>query len=207
MAGKDKNELKRIPLGSGKIYAAEFDDTLQGLIDSKIPDLIKSVVKQDNMLGKVSGGASLEYKPTFKTYEDDLGTVSRTIMTEDEATLKGGICTWNGNTLKRLCSTARVTEDETNNLRIVKLGGVGNYDGKLWCIMFVNDDKDYGKSYLAIVGNNQKGITIGFEKDKETVIDPEFSAQACDDEGTKVIYVEKLDYAKDTFDDTAEISE
>ena len=202
----DKNELRRIPLGSGKIYVAPFDADNQNLIKTDIPALIKAVVKEENMLGKVSGGASLEYKPTFKTYEDDLGTVSRTIMTEDEATLKGGICTWNGNTLKRLCSTARVTEDTENNLRIVKLGGVGNYDGKLWVIIFVNDDKDYGKSYLIIVGNNQKGITIGFEKDKETVIDPEFSAQACDDEGTKVIYAEKLDYAKETFDDSAAVT-
>lgn len=202
MAETDKNELKRIPLGSGNIYAALFETSLQGLVDNSIPDLIKTVVKKDNMIGKVSGGASLEYKPTFKTFEDDLGTVSRTIMTEDEATLKGGICTWNGNTLKRLCSTARVIEDESNNLRIVKLGGVGNYDGKLWCIVFVNEDKDYGKSYLIIVGNNQKGITIGFEKDKETVIDPEFAAQACDDEGTKVIYVEKLDYSQNTFNDS-----
>ena len=140
----ETNELKRIPLGSGKIYAAALDSDTQNLIKTDIPGLIKAVVKEENILGQVSGGASLEYKPTFKTYEDDLGTVSRTIMTEDEATLKGGICTWNGNTLKRLCSTARVTEDTENNLRIVKLGGVGNYDGKLWVIIFVNDDKDYG---------------------------------------------------------------
>ena len=202
----DKMELQRIPLGSGKIYGAEYDSTLKALMDN-IPNLIKTVVKEDNNLGKVSGGASLEYKPTFKTYTDDLGTVTRTIMTTDEATLKGGICTWNGNTMKRLCNTARVEEDTTNNLRIVKLGGVGNYDGKLWVIIFVNEDKDYGKSYLIIVGNNQKGITIGFEADKETVINPEFSAQACDDAGTKVIYVEKLDYTKATFDDQASITQ
>ena len=83
----DKNELKRIPLGSGKIYVALFDADNQNLIKTDIPGLIKAVVKEENMLGKVSGGASLEYKPTFKTYEDDLGWQERTQDLRDEEKL------------------------------------------------------------------------------------------------------------------------
>lgn len=187
----DTPEVKRIPLGSGKLYVAEYTASI-----TDIPAMIKQLELPVNELGRVSGGASLEYKATFKTVEDDLQTVSRTILTADEATLKGGICTWNGNTLKKLCSTARVTEDTAKNIRIVKLGGAGNYDGKRWIILFVNDDKQFGKTYIGVVGTNQKGVTMAFAKDKETVIDPEFAAEACDDEGTKVIYAEAIDPTK-----------
>ena len=188
-------EVKRIPLGSGKLYVAEFTGDVKTAI-SNMKALITAVEKDENELGRVSGGASIEYKAEFYTAEDDLGTVSRTIMTTDEATLKGGICTWNGDTLKKLCSTARVTEDAENNLRIVKIGGVKNYDGKLYVIMFVNDDKDFGKTYVTIVGNNQAGFTFEFVKDKETVVNPEFKAMAADSDGTKIIYAETIDPTK-----------
>ena len=188
-------EVKRIPLGSGKLYVTEFTGEVKTAI-TNIKTLIEKVETDANELGRVSGGASLEYKAEFYTAEDDLGTVSRTIMTTDEATLKGGICTWNGATLQKLCSTARVTEDATNNLRVVKIGGVKNYDGKLYAIMFVNDDTEFGKTYVIIVGNNQAGFTFEFLKDKETVINPEFKAMSADSDGTKVIYAETLDPTK-----------
>lgn len=184
MAG-EMPEVQKIALGSGKIYEKEFT----ALITDPLA-ILKEVVKPENELGCVSGGASLEYKTTFKTYKDDLGRTSRTTMTEDEATLKGGVCTWNANTLKRICSTAEVKEDTTHKTRIVSIGGVGNYDAKLYVVVFENIDKDYGNSYVMIVGNNQKGITLTYATDKETVLDPEFSAQAADEQGHKVFYLE-----------------
>ena len=54
----------------------------------------------------------MEYKPSYYEAKDDLGYVNETIITEEEATLKSGIMTWNAETLNKLCDTARVTENK-----------------------------------------------------------------------------------------------
>ena len=42
-----------------------------------------------------------------------------------------------------------------------------------------------------IVGNNQAGFTMTFAKDKETVVDAEFTCLPMDDEGTLIQYTEQ----------------
>lgn len=172
---------EKIVLGSGKLYCTEFNGTIpeDNLIETEV-----------NQLGFIQGGASLEYKPKFYKASDDLGRVSKTIITEEEATLKSGIMTWCGKTLKRLCSTARVTETSTK--RTVKIGGLSNYDGKKYLLRFVHEDPVDGDIRVTIVGQNQSGFTLKFIKDKETVIDAEFLAEPCDNEGTLIIYDEEL---------------
>ena len=74
----------RIVLGSGKIYMTEFSGSLPA----------DNVIETDgNRFGAVKGGASIEYKPTFYTAKDDLGTVTKSRLTEEEATLKCGVMT------------------------------------------------------------------------------------------------------------------
>lgn len=167
-------------LGSGKLYVTEFTDT--------IPDNTTFEVA-DNILGYVSGGASLEYNPTFYEAKDDLGLVSKTILTDEEAILKSGICTLDGNTIAKLCATARVTEDTENKKRTVKIGGIDNDNNKQYAIRFVHKD---GNIRVTIVGKNQSGFTLAFAKDKETVVDAEFKAAPNDDEGTLIIYEENI---------------
>lgn len=172
---------KRITLGSGKLYLATFSDTL--------PDT-DTICVPDNLLGYIKGGATLEYTPTFYEAKDDLGYCVKTIITEEEAILKSGILTFNGNTLDKLCDTARVTEDASKKLRIVKFGGVGNAKRAKYVICFHHEDKIDGDIWVMIVGNNQSGFSLAFAKDAETVIDAEFKALAQDDEGTLIKYVE-----------------
>ena len=178
---------ERIVLGSGSTYIQKFTESL-----GEIAELIKTMQTDENRLGYIQGGATLEYKPEFYTSEDDLGVVSRTAITKEEASLKTGIMTFCGDTLARLCATATVTEDTTNGLRIVKIGGPGNDDGKQYVILFVHEDPADGNVYVLIVGRNQSGFTLAFAKDKETVIDAEFKAGAMDDRGTKIIYAEDI---------------
>lgn len=174
-------EGEKIVLGSGKLYTIEFVDT--------IPE--NSVIeKEENLLGLISGGATLTYKPKFYDVEDDLGLVSRTYLTEEEVTLKSGVLTWNGNTLKRICNTARVTE--SSGKRIVKIGGLNNQDGKQYVIRFVHEDALDGDIRITIVGSNQAGFSFKFEKSKETVIDAEFKAAPLDKIGTKIIFEEDI---------------
>lgn len=181
MANKDK-----ITLGSGKIYCVEYAGT--------IPE--DAVIEtEDNRLGYVSGGATLEYAPTYYEAKDDLGYVSKTILTQEEAKLNSGVMTFNGETLTKLCSTGRVTE--TEGKRTVLIGGAGNQDGKAYIIRFVHEDPVDGDVRVTIVGRNEAGFSLSYAKDKETVIDAEFKALAkLDTEGTLIKYEETIPSAE-----------
>ena len=87
MAKRDKNT---ITLGSGKIYLQAYSEDMP---------TVEDLCKEENLLGYIKGGAALEY--TEETYEekDDLGIVSKIITTSEEALLKCGLVTWNGETL------------------------------------------------------------------------------------------------------------
>lgn len=172
---------EKITLGSGRLYIMEFTNTIPTNTD---------IEKDENLAGYIQGGASLEYSPTYYTAKDDLGLASKTVITEEEATLKSGIMTWNGNTLEKLSSTARVTE--ANNKRTVKIGGQSNDNGKSYVIHFHHADPIDGDVRVTIVGKNQSGFTLTFAKDAETVIDAEFKAEPHDAEGTLIVYEEEI---------------
>jgi len=177
----DKRNAEVITLGSGNLLCKEYTDVMPGYTD--FDDEI-------DLLGHIQGGATLEYKGTWYEAKDDTGKVVKTVITEEEATLKSGILTWNGKTLEKLCSTARVTE--TGGIRTVKIGGVGNHDGKSYAICFHHIDKVDGDVYVVVRGVNQGGFSLAFAKDKETVIDAEFKCLPQDDEGTLIQYVEEI---------------
>ena len=179
MAKRDKNS---ITLGSGKIYLAPYSESVP---------TVDTICKADNLLGYIKGGASLEY--TQETYEekDDLGFVSKIITTNEEAILKCGLLTWNGNTLKSLIERCGVSEE--SGKRIVKIGGAGNSQGGVYAICFHHEDKDNGDLWILIIGRNTAGATLTFAKDTGTVIEPEFKAMPQDDKGTLVQLIEAID--------------
>ena len=43
-----------------------------------------------------------------------------------------------------------------------------------------------------IVGRNESGFSLSFAKDKETVIDAEFTCTPMDSEGTLIYYMEEM---------------
>lgn len=171
----------KIVLGSGDVYFKEFE--------GEIPEnaVLETV---ENKLGYIQGGATLEYKPTYYTVKDDSGVIQKTIITEEEATMKTGILTFNGGTLAVLCETGRVTESE--GIRTVKIGGLKNANGKKYVIHFHHKDKVDGDIRVTIVGKNESGFSLAFAKDKETVIDAEFKCQPQDNEGTLIKYQEDI---------------
>jgi len=173
----------RIVLGSGKLYILEF------IKDEPLPSNAE-IEEDDHLLGYIQGGCSLEYKPSYYTAKDDLGYAQKTIMTEEDVTMKSGVMTWNGNTLERICSTARVTETPTT--RTVKIGGAGNQTGKKYVLHFHHKDDVDGDIRVRIIGSNQAGFTLSFLKDKETVIDAEFKAHPMDGEGTLIYFEEQI---------------
>lgn len=178
---------ERIVLGSGYLYITEFDSKTKKLPSNE------EIEQEANLLGLIQGGAEITYKPSYYEAKDDMGKVSKSILMEEETTLKSGIMTWCGKTLERLCETARVTEDKKKKMRIVKIGGVGNATGKKYVIHFVHKDEEDGDIRVTIVGNNQAGFSFAFAKDKETVIDVEFKAAPQDNEGTLILYEEEME--------------
>ena len=174
---------KRIVLGSGKLYVVAYTNS--------IPE-DTTLETEQNLLGLISGGATLEYTPTFYEAKDDLGLVSKKFITDEEVIFKSGILTWNGATLDKLCATSSVDTTTKEGKRIVKIGGAANYDGAKYVIRFVYSDAADGDVRITLVGSNEAGFEMQFQKDKETVINAEFKAQPHDANGTLVIYEETV---------------
>lgn len=175
-----KRDTDVITLGSGDLMIQEYTETMPAYSDFK---------EDTDLLGRIQGGATLEYSGTWYEAKDDTGKAVKTIITEEEATLKSGIITWNGTTLEKLCSTARVTDSD--GIRTVKIGGVGNHNGKSYALCFHHTDKADGDVWLVIRAVNQGGLAIAFTKDKETVIDAEFKCLPQDTEGTLIQFIEE----------------
>ena len=178
MAKRDKNV---ITLGSGKIYLQAFSEEMPSVEDICI---------EDNLLGHIKGGAALEY--TEETYEekDDLGFVSKIITTSEEALLKCGLLTWNGETLKKLID--RCTSTTTGGKRTTKIGGAGNAQGGYYAICFAHEDKTDGNLWVLIKGRNTAGVTLTFAADAGTVVEPEFKAMPHDEAGTLIELIEEV---------------
>lgn len=176
-----KRDNKTITLGSGKIYLQAFADAMP---------TVDTLCTDENLLGYIKGGASLEY--TQETYEekDDLGVVSKIITTSEEALLKCGLLTWNGETLKKLVDRCGVTT--ASGKRTTKIGGAGNAQGGYYAICFLHEDKQDGNLWIMIKGLNTAGFTLTFAADEGTVVEPEFKALPHDEAGTLIELIEEI---------------
>lgn len=178
---------ERIILGSGYMHLKVFSGTLP---------TVEEICTEENLFSYISGGATLEYKPENYEAKDDMAKVSKVILTTEEVLLKSGLMTFCGNTLEKLCDTARVSYTEKTQTktkrRIVKVGGISNQKGTKYVICFHHVDKVDGDIWVMIVGNNQAGFSLAFAKDKETIVDAEFKAQPHDSEGTLIHYEEEV---------------
>lgn len=182
-----KRTTKTITLGSGKPYAMEYSG-------DALPD-VETICTEPYLLGYTKGGAALTYTTTDHEERDDLGLVSKVVITAEEALLKLGLLTWNGNCLAKLADRCQVTEDTAKGTRTIKLGGAGNAQGKKWVVCFFHEDKKEGNLWVLVVGNNSAGISLTFAQDAGTVVEPEFKALPQDDKGTLVTIVEEIDKA------------
>lgn len=175
-----KRDTNTITLGSGKLYLKAYADTMP---------TVETLCVDENLLGYIKGGASLEY--TQETYEekDDLGFVSKIITTNEEALLKCGLLTWNGETLQKLIDRCATTT--ASGKRTTKIGGQGNAQGGYYAICFLHEDKTDGNLWILIKGRNTAGATLTFAADAGTVIEPEFKAMPHDDKGTLIELIEE----------------
>lgn len=175
-----KRDTNKITLGSGKIYLMDYAGAMP---------TVEDLCKDENLLGYIKGGAILEY--TQETYEekDDLGYVSKIITTSEEALLRCGLITWNGETLTKLIDRCKTTE--ASGKRTTKIGGAGNTQGGYYAICFYHEDKVDGNLWILIKGRNTAGATLTFAADEGTVVEPEFKALPHDDAGTLIELIEE----------------
>lgn len=179
---------ERIILGSGYIHLAVFQK------GKEIPAPYEFCTDA-NRYSYIKNGATLEYTNEVSEAKDDMGKVSKVIVTSEEVKLKAGLMTLIGDTIEKLCDTARVSVNQSGNkkYRTTKIGGVGNRKGAKYVICFHHVDPDDGDIWVMIVGQNQAGFTLSFAPSDATVLDAEFKALPnLDDEGTLVNYVEEI---------------
>ncbi len=182
-----KGTPERIILGSGKNYVAEFDP------DKGLPSHTEVCVPE-NLLGLTKGGAELTYNEETHEEKDDHGLASKVITISEEALLKLGVFTMNGNTLKKLADRCQVTEKD--GLRTIKIGGAGNAQNKSWVVCFHHEDAKDGDIWVMIVGRNTAGLTLTFAVDNATKAEPQFKALPQDDKGTLITIIEEMDAAE-----------
>lgn len=180
-----KRTKDNITIGSGIPYVMEWDGTT-------LPDE-ETICVDENRMGYIKGGAALEYTVEPYTEKDDLGYVSKNIVTSEDALLKMGLLTWNGNQLKYLVDRCKVEENPTKGTRTVYLGGAGNAQGKSWVVCVKHEDKKDGNLWVTIAGTNTAGLTLTLAADEGTVLEPEFAALPHDNSGTLVRIREEID--------------
>ncbi|MBE6976221.1 MAG: hypothetical protein E7439_03365 [Ruminococcaceae bacterium] len=173
----------KITLGSGKAYIMEYTGTM--------PE-VTAICVDNNLLGKIQGGAELSYTTETHEERDDLGTVAKVIVTNEEAVLKLGLITFNGDTMAKMADRCKVTEDKTKGTRTMHIGGAGNAQGKEWVVCFHHEDKKDGDIWVMGRGANQAGLTLAFAVDAGSKLEPEIKFLPSDTDGTLVTYIENI---------------
>lgn len=174
----DKNS---IILGSGQLYVAEYTE------ETGIP-ADEVIEAESNSMGRIQGGASLDYKPTVYEVKDDTHYVVKRFITGEDVTFKSGVLTWDMQNLERLAGACEYIADDGGKVTL-KIGGRGANGLKPYVIRFVHTNGTK-KLRVTLVGTAANGFSLAFNPDKETVIDAEFKAVSSDDKGTLVIVSE-----------------
>ena len=116
--------------------------------------------------------------------------MSKTVVTDEEATMKFGIITWNLAVLNRLIASGKITEKDGK--RTLKIGGAENQNSDKYLFRFVNKDKVDGDTRVTMLGNNQAGLSLSYSKDKEVSVNPEIKGEPMADGAIIVIEEEVL---------------
>lgn len=167
---------KNITLGSGSVYCAAKPTGTIGSLSTYCTD--------ENRLGYIKGGATVEYKPTTYEVKDDMGIVFKRFITSEAVSFKTGVLTWNIETLKKLVNNETATT--SNKITTVKIGSAGFNEMDEYFIVFEHVEAT-GTMRIAMLGTSDNGLTLAYQPDKECVIDAEFNAVAADSDGTLLI--------------------
>ena len=179
-------EETRTALGSGDIYLAE--PTAEQLAMTDIDQLITTFCVDANRFGNTKNGGSVKYTQEKVVVEDDLGKIVETYLVKDGAEMTCGTITVGPEIIKKLTETGRV-ETTTSGRKVIKIGGVGNADGKSYLICFHHKNSQHGDIRVFLLGSNNSELSFAFDQQNPLVLTPTFTAKAMDAVGTKLIIV------------------
>lgn len=190
-------KAKRIVLGSGKLYIIKI--TAEILLKSAmtIPEVlafIKEHAKEENILGRIKGGATYNYTATTYTEKDDHSEVSKTKITDETASLSAGLITFDMSMINQIVATAQYSSDESGN-EMVKIGGIQNDKGEKYILIFVHEDKADGNIAVLIQGKNTAAVALAFANGAGTLTNPTFTAEPFDTDGVSTFILTYKDTA------------
>lgn len=182
MSHTQTKELKKIPIGSMDFFVIPW-------AGGEIP-ADNEIEVEANMIGRTKNGVTINYQAEwYKAFSDD-GKATKRKLVGETVTIGYGNITWNGNTLKALTPTARVSEQDGK--RTTKIGGVANDDEIRYLLRGVQKDKKDGELRITGVGVNTGGWSAVFANNSETILQPTFECEPIDDEGTLLYYEEEV---------------
>lgn len=184
-------QAERIALGSGHLYVVEETSDVclsSSMTIAQLLAFVKAHAVSNNTLGKIKNGATFNYSGTFYTEKDDFGEVSKSLITDESASISAGLITFDLKMIKKLVSTSQYSSDDDGN-EMVKLGGEANTNGKKYIIIFVHEDKVDGDIIVAIRGNNTASIALAFNKKEGSLSNPQFTADPIDSSGVSALIV------------------
>ena len=185
-----------VVLGSGDLFILDSADSTMASLTIGSKEFYDALEVEENQIGHIQGGASLEYSCEWKKVKDDYKVTVKQFLTNEDVKFKGGILAWNGDTLVTLCATARKEPQDSDGITLYKFGGIENANGKTYFIHFRHERDDGTYIRVTIIGLCENGFTLAFDPEKETVLDPEFAAQGnTNDKGTLVYYSEQKSVA------------
>ena len=181
---KKKKEIDRIAMGTLELYITEWEGTSVDDIPSN-----EVLETEDNRIGRTKDGGTVTYKPTFYTAKSDDGKAVLIALTEEEVNVSVGLITLNGDKLSKIVSTSRVTVED--GVRTTKIGGIDNFDGKLYLFRAVHKGHKNGKGDIryTFIGLNTEGFAEAYKPNQEVIVTPAITTAPFDD-GTLLIRAE-----------------
>lgn len=184
MAHTQTKEQNKIVLGSMDFYVIVYTAGMTIPADNEIE-------VEENMIGRTKNGATITYSAEWYEAVSDDGKARKNKLVGESCSISYGNITWNGNTIKSLTATARVTEE--GGKRKVKIGGVANDNGTRYLIRGVYRDKIDGDIRITATGVNTGGWDAAFNPKSEATMQPTFQCEPLlDNEGTLLEYEEEI---------------
>ena len=181
-----------IMLGSGRIYCIEANDDEYADLHSNegLINLCRELIKDENKLAHIKGGATANYEITYYSAKDDLGEIERTKPQEDKASLGIGVInTIKMDYLEKLFPTVE-RDSSIDELIIDRIGGINNDNGKVYYFAFVNEDED-GDTIVLVKGKNTAALALAFQPGQESTLSPEIQGEPLDKNGRRLIHFAK----------------
>lgn len=158
-------------LGSGDLYIASFNG-------GTIPE--NSILETDaNRIGGIKGGATLTYKPTIYSANDDMRRMKKSTITAEEVIFKSGFLSFDLGELAKLCLGAVYTKGANEDV----LEGGGGTTIEQYVLRFVHTMDNGLKVRTTIVGIPSNGFELAFSPESESTINAEFIAAPMNNKG------------------------